>query len=129
MQVSDIEKKPELARSVASASSSQPSGMLSVTAASGALEDQLEHHLAAHVGEQQRGEARERPVHGLASAPAAQVVSREQATEDEPRDEGEHHLVRRGLEGPAEELLREEHAAHEREGEQHEGGQQDAKEQ
>src|SRR5512141_175936 len=108
MQVSDIEKKPEHISSAASAANNQLRGIPSVTRRpSAALQDQLEDDLAAHVREQQRGESRERPVHGLAPAPAAEIVAREQAAEDEPGDESEDRLVRGG-ERPAEKLFREE---------------------
>src|SRR5688572_32205010 len=93
MLVSATEKKPEPSSSVASAANSQPRGIASTTLA---LEDQLEDHLAADVGQQQRGESREGPVHRRAPAPSAEVVPGEQAREDEPRQDPEHRLVRDG---------------------------------
>src|SRR5689334_19356017 len=98
MQVSDMEKKPESARSATSAMKSQRSGTASVTGGrlSAALEDELEDRLAAHVGEHQRGEARERPVHRRPSPPAAHVVADEEPAEDEPREDREDVLVREG---------------------------------
>src|SRR5512140_912410 len=129
MQVSDIEKKPENISSAASAPKSHPRGMVSVTrCASTALEDQLEDDLAAHVSEEQRRESGERPVHGLAAAPTAEIVAHQQAAEDPPRDESEDGLVVR-LEWAPEELLGKEHPAHEREREQDERREQHAKEQ
>src|SRR5258708_39469151 len=91
--VSAIAKKPDSASSPARAANSQPSEISSVTGTSAALEDQLEHDLAAHVGEQQRREPGEHPVHRLAAAPAAEMVPREQSPEDEPRDDREDRLV------------------------------------
>src|ERR1700694_2127151 len=129
MQVSDIEKKPSTARIAATVANSHPRSMSSVTpGASAALEDQFEDDLTADVGEQQEGESRERPVHRLAAAPAAEVVADQQAAEDEPGGDAEHGLVREG-EGLAEQLLGEEDAAHQREREQHEGRKQDAEQQ
>src|SRR4051812_31698640 len=110
MQVSDMEKKPENMSSAARVANSQLRSMVSVTrAASTALQDQLEHDLAAHVREEQRGESGERPVHRLAPAPAAEVVPIKQRAEDAPGDEPEDGLVVR-LERAAEELLGEEDA-------------------
>src|SRR6185295_2296951 len=94
---------------------------------SAALQDQLEDDLRADVGKEERYETREGPAHGLAAAPAAEVMTPQQAAEDRHRNEREHRLVVR-LEGLAEELLREEHAAHDGEREHHERGQQDAEE-
>src|SRR5689334_19241615 len=120
MQVSDIEKKPEPMSSAANATNSQPSAMVSVMRrASAALQDQLEHDLAADVREQQCRKPGERPVDRLAAAPAAEVMPVQQRAEDAPRDEPEDRLVV-GLERPPEELLGEEHARDEREREQHE---------
>src|SRR6266849_5888631 len=94
-QVSDMAKKPENASSPTRATNSQPRAISSVTCASTALQDQLEHDLAADVGEEQRRESGERPVHRLAPAPAAEVVAGEEPAEDEPRDHREHDLVRK----------------------------------
>src|SRR3954464_13886681 len=108
MQVSDMEKKPESARSATSARKSQRSGTASVKeVASAALQDQLEDRLAAHVGEHQGREPGERPVHGRPPAPSARVVADQEPAEDEPREDREHVLVRE-REGLPEELLREE---------------------
>src|SRR5258706_7713548 len=94
---------------------------------SAALQDQLEDDLRADVGKEERDETREGPVDGLAAAPSAEVMSPQQAAEDRHRDECEPRLVVR-LERLAEELFREEHAAHDGEREHHERGEQDAKE-
>src|SRR5258705_10116956 len=128
-QVSDIAKKPENASSPASAKNSQVSGMWSVMrrAVLAALQDQLEHDLAADIGEEERRESGEHPVHGLAAAPPAEIVTREEAAEDEPRDDREYGLVRE-RERLAEELLGEEDAAHHGEREEHEGREQDPEE-
>src|SRR5258708_7774154 len=92
-----------------------------------APEDELEDYLAAHVGEQQRGEPRQRPVHRRAAAPAAQVVAREQGAEDAPRHDAEEHLVGE-RERLAEQLFGKERPAHDREREQHESGEEDPEE-
>src|SRR5258708_3176002 len=101
-QVSDIAKKPELASSTASRAKSQLRGMSSVNAL--ALEDQLEHDLAADVGQHQRDEPGERPENRAPPAPAPHVMSGEEPPEDEPREDAEHDLVREG-ERSSEELL------------------------
>src|SRR5512142_658027 len=109
MQVSDMEKNPETASSAASATKSQRIGTESVTGSPlAALQDQLEHGLAAHVREHERGEPGERPVHRGAPAPAPEEVPREESPEDEPREDREDVLVGE-REGLAEELLGEEH--------------------
>src|SRR5258708_23569063 len=120
-------KNAETASRPTSVANSQLSGKSSVKALA-APEDELEDYLAAHVGEQQRGETRQRPAHRRAAAPAAQVVAGEQRAEDCPRQDGEEHLVgeRERLD---EELLGEERPAHDREREQNEGGEQDPEEQ
>src|SRR5258708_16070505 len=95
--VSEPEKKPDSASSPTSAANIQPNGMLSVmrgAAFSAALQDQLEHDLAADVGEQQHREPGERPVDGGAPAPAAEIVADEQPAEDEPREDREPHPPR-----------------------------------
>src|SRR5260221_3966383 len=120
-------KNAETASRPTSVPNSQLIGTSSVKVLA-APEDELEYHLAAHVGEQQRGESGERPAHRRSSAPAAQVVTCEQRAEDDPRKEAEEHLVREG-EGLAEQLLGEECPAHHREREQHESRDQNAKEQ
>src|SRR5260221_12939148 len=104
--VSDIANKRDSARRPARAANSQPSEISSDTGTSAALEDQLEHDLAAHVGEQQRREPGEHPVHRLAAAPAAEMEPREQSPEDEPRDDREDPLVGE-LHRRTEKLLRE----------------------
>src|SRR5258708_32606941 len=112
--VSEPEKKPDSASSPTSAANSQPNGMLSVmrgAAFSAALQDQLEHDLAADVGEQQHREPGERPVDGGAPAPAAEIGADEQPAEDEPRKDREDDLAGEG-ERLAEELLGEEDPAH-----------------
>src|SRR5215813_12721131 len=116
MQVSDMEKKPEHASSTASAANNHQSGKSSVTLL---LEDEFQHDLAAHVGDEQSGGSRDGPVHGLAPAPPAHVVAHEQAAEDEPRDDREDGLVG-DREGFVEEPLGEERAGQQREREQHE---------
>src|SRR5687767_7882938 len=104
MLVSAIEKKPEARSSTASAPKSQPRGM-DCKGALTALENQLEHDLAADVGEKQHREPGEGPDHGGAAPPAAQVMAGEQPPEDEPREDREDGLVREG-QRLAEELLR-----------------------
>src|SRR5258708_18027575 len=120
-------KNAETASRPTSVANSQLMGKSGVKAVA-APEDELEDPLAAHVGEQQRGETRQRPAHRRAAAPAAQVVAGEQRAEDCPRQDGEEHLVGE-RERLAEELLGEERPAHDREREQNEGGEQDPEEQ
>src|SRR6185503_18237372 len=123
--VSEPEKKPEHASNNASRPNSQLMGMSSVMGpdpgASCSLQDQFQHHLAADIGEQQHREAGESPVHGSAPAPAPDVVPDQEAAEDQPGQDAEHGLVVE-LQRLAEELLREEDAAHDGKREEHEGG-------
>ena len=96
MLVSAIEKNPATSSITASAANSHVRGIWSDIGAGGQprLQDDLEDELAAEVGEQQRGEPPERPVHRALAAPAAEVAAPEERAEDDPGEHPEDRLVR-----------------------------------
>src|SRR5436190_22771173 len=128
MLVSEIAKNAEAMSSTNNATKSVINGMSAMVVSCLAPEKDFENELASDVSEHERGEARERPAHRDAAAPAVGVPAGEQRGEDQPRDDAEDRLVRerRGL---AEKLLGEHDAAYEREREQDEARPDDAKEQ
>src|SRR5690606_19679148 len=92
-----------------------------------AVEDDLEHEAGADVGEQQDAEADERHAQRDPAPPATQPAAEEERRKDRPGDEREQGLVLEAK-GPAEDLLAEDEAAQQREGEQRATDRDEAKE-
>src|SRR6185369_3775976 len=84
-----------------------------------AAEQNLEHELAAEVGEEHEDTSGDDPAERHTPAPTIAPTPPQQCADGEPAEHREDALVREG-ERLAEELLGEEHPAHERHGEQHE---------
>src|SRR5215510_4434609 len=84
-----------------------------------AAQNDLEDEATPDIREQQCDEADERPAQRTPAAPAIGISAGEQQAENDPRDDREQGLVVEAYR-LAEQLLREDHASNERQGEQRE---------
>src|SRR5258706_1618360 len=124
MLVSAMAKNADANSSSTRAPHSAPNGMSFTDSGrligSRAMQDDFEHELASHIGQQQETEAGHGPAQRHPAAPAAQAAAGDQHCEYCPRDDAEYDLVRGGLPWSAEYRFREHHPRKYREREQHE---------
>src|SRR6266516_7043287 len=139
MLVSAMEKSPEITSRTASATNCTANRMSSKAGAQGqkgaeysldeaAPQDHLEHETAAHIGEQQRDKADERPAQRDPSPPAVEIAPGEERRKNKPGSYGEHRLVVE-FHRPAEKRFRKRDSGRERQREEHESREDDLEQQ
>src|SRR5574338_1128975 len=99
--------------------SAKASGSKRSAPRSAAAEQDLDYEFRAKVRENERDETGERPAHRHAAPPAIDMAAGEQRREDDPRDDAEYGLVIE-LCRLAEQFLRKDDAAHQRQRQQNE---------